>query len=50
LAAAAAALGGLFLTSFHLRRKTQPKLGLVAHALAAVLGFALLAAVAFGVV
>jgi hypothetical protein len=44
----AAALGGLFLASFHLRRKSHPKLGLVVHALAAVSGFSVLAAVAFG--
>jgi hypothetical protein len=45
----AAALGGFFLASFHLRKETHPRVALGVHALAAVAGFAILAGVAFGV-
>ena len=44
-----AALGGFFLGSFHLRKQLPPKAVVVIHALVAVVGFLLLAAVAFGV-
>jgi hypothetical protein len=44
----AAAAGGIFLASFHLRRKRYPRIGLLVHATAAVSGFAVLAAVALG--
>lgn len=44
----AAALGGFFLFSFHLRGKRLPSSVVVIHALAAVAAFALLAAAAFG--
>lgn len=43
-----AALGGFFLGSFHLRKQVAPKPVVVIHALAAVIGFGLLAAAAFG--
>ena len=43
-----AALGGFFLGSFHLRKQVAPKPVVVIHALAAVLGFVLLATAAFG--
>ena len=43
-----AALGGFFLGSFHLRKQVAPKPVVVIHALVAVVGFLLLAAVAFG--
>jgi hypothetical protein len=45
----AAALGGFFLASFHLRKRSHPRLALGVHALAAVAGFSILAGVAFGV-
>lgn len=45
---AIAALGGFFLGSFHLRKVVAPKPVVVIHALAAVVGFVLLAATAFG--
>ncbi len=38
-----AALGGFFLFSFHLKDKVPPKPVIVVHALAAVVGFSLLA-------
>lgn len=44
----AAAFGGLFLASFHLRRKRHPRIGLLVHASAAVAAFSILTAVAFG--
>lgn len=43
-----AALGGFFLGSFHIRKQVAPKPVVVIHAAAAVIGFALLAAAAFG--
>jgi hypothetical protein len=43
-----AALGGFFLGSFHLRKQVAPKPVVVIHALAAVIGFGLLAVTAFG--
>jgi hypothetical protein len=43
-----AALGGFFLGSFHLRKQVAPKPVVVIHALAAVVGVGLLAAVALG--
>ncbi len=43
------ALGGFFLASFHLRKKAHPRVVLGVHALAAVSGFSILAAVAFRV-
>jgi hypothetical protein len=43
-----AALGGFFLGSYHLRKQVAPKAVVVIHALVAVVGFLLLAAVAFG--
>ncbi len=44
----AAALGGLFLISFQLRKKFPPKSIIVVHALVAVGAFGLLAASTFG--
>ena len=44
-----AALGGFFLGSFHLRKQVAPRAVVVIHALVAVVGVLLLAAVAFGV-
>lgn len=46
----AAALGGFFLFSFHLRGKRLPSPVVVVHALAAVAAFALLAGLTFGLV
>jgi hypothetical protein len=46
----AAALGGLYLVSFHLRKKMPPNGVIVIHALVAVAGFVLLAAAAFGLI
>jgi hypothetical protein len=46
----AAALGGLYLVSFHLRKKMPPKGVIVIHALVAVTGFVLLSAAAFGLI
>jgi hypothetical protein len=47
---AVAALGGLFLASFHLRDRPGPKPVVLLHALLAVAGVALLANAAFGLV
>jgi hypothetical protein len=46
----AAALGGFFLFSFHLRGKRLPSPVVVIHALAAVAAFGLLAGTAFGLI
>ena len=43
-----AALGGFFLASKHMKKQLPPKGIVVVHALAAVAGFALLLAAAFG--
>jgi hypothetical protein len=45
-----AALGGFFLGSFHIRKQVAPKPVVVIHAAVAVIGFLILAAVAFGLV
>jgi hypothetical protein len=47
---AIAALGGLFLASFHMRQQPGPKPVVLIHASVAVVGFALLAGAAFGLV
>jgi hypothetical protein len=44
----AAAVGGLYLVSFHLRGKAPPNGVIVVHALVAAAGFVLLAATALG--
>lgn len=46
----AAALGGFFLASFHLRGKPHPKAIVAVHALVAVTAFAILAGLTFGLV
>jgi hypothetical protein len=43
----AAAFGGFYLTTFHLRSKSHPRVGLTIHGIAALAGFAILAGVAF---
>jgi hypothetical protein len=45
-----AAVGGFFLGSFHIRKQVAPKPVVVIHAAVAVIGFGVLAAVAFGLV